>query len=187
MKLQLDKSEFLQKELIHLGYIITEEGIRSDSSKLIAVKDFPVPKKIKDIQSFIGLAGYYRKFIENFSKIAKQSMKSFLTSLTKKGVAFDWKIEQQNAFELLKVKLTTAPILSYPDFTQEFVVTTDVSDLAIGAVLSQGPVSQNRPIAYASRILNKAERNYNTTEKELLAIVWAVKYFRLYLYDTIFK
>ena len=77
-------------------------------------------------------------------------------------------MEQQNAFELLKVKLTIAPILSYPDFIREFMVTTDALDLAIGIVLSQGPVGQDRPIAYASRILNKADRNYNTTEKELL-------------------
>ena len=83
-------------------------------------------------------------------------------------------MEQQNAFELLKVKPTTASVLSYPDFTREFLLITYASDLTIGVVLSQGPVDQDRPIAYASRILNKAEQNYNTTEKELLAIVWAV-------------
>jgi len=138
-----------------------------------------VPKEIKDIQLFIGLAGYYRKFIENFSKIAKS-----LINLTKKRITLDWKMEQQN--ELLKVKLTTAFILSYPYLTREFLVTTDASDLAIGAVLSQGPVGQDCPITYASRILNKVEQNYNTTEKELLAIFWAVKYFCLYLYSTTF-
>jgi len=87
----------------------------------------------------------------------------------------------------LKEKLTTAPVLNYPDFQREFLVTTDASDYAIGAVLSQGPIGQDRPIVYASRILCKAEQNYNTTEKELLAIVWAVKYFRPYLYGTRFK
>jgi len=105
-----------------------------------------------------------------------------LTKLTKKGENFNWTVEQQNSFQLLKEKLTTAPILNYPDFQQEFVVTTDTSDYAIGAMLSQGPAGQDRPITYASRILCKAEQNYNTTEKELLAIVWAVKYFRPYLY-----
>jgi len=99
----------VSKEVIYLRHIITEEGIRSDLNKLSAIKNFPVSKKIKDIQSFIGLVRYYRKFIENFSKIAKS-----LTSLTKKGVTFDWKMEQQNEFKLLKVKLTTVPILSYP-------------------------------------------------------------------------
>ncbi|KAM0730356.1 Retrovirus-related Pol polyprotein from transposon 412 [Formica fusca] len=96
-------------------------------------------------------------------------------------------MEQQNAFEILKEKLMTTPVLKYPDFTQEFIVTTDASDYAIGAVLSQGKVGNDRPIAYASRILSRAEQNYNTTEKELLAIVWAVKHFRPYVYGTKFK
>jgi len=182
LKLQPDKCEFLRKEVIYLGHIITEDGIRPDPSKLYAVEKFPVPRKIKDVQSFLGLAGYYRKFIKDFSKIAKP-----LTKLIKKGEKFSWTAEQQNSFQLLKEKLTTAPVLNYPDFQQEFLVTTDASDYAIGAVLSQGPVGQDRPIAYASRILCKAEQNYNTTEKELLAIVWAVKYFRPYLYGTRFK
>ena len=95
-------------------------------------------------------------------------------------------MEQQNAFDTLKEKLITAPVLKYPDFAQEFLLTTDASDYAIGAVLSQGTVGQDRPIAYASRVLSQAEQNYNTTEKELLAIVWAVKHFRPYLYGTKF-
>ncbi|KAM0735324.1 Transposon Ty3-I Gag-Pol polyprotein [Formica fusca] len=153
-----------------------------DPSKLKAVREFPTPTKVKEIQIFIGLAGYYRKFIENFSKIAKS-----LTKLTKKGEKFEWVGEQQNAFETLKNKLITAPVLKYPDFSQEFLLTTDASDYAIGAILCQGEVGQDRPIAYASRILSRAEHNYNTTEKELLAIVWAVKYYRPYLYGTKFK
>ncbi|XP_011639428.1 uncharacterized protein LOC105428693 [Pogonomyrmex barbatus] len=92
-----------------------------------------MPKKVKDVQSFIGLAGYYRKFIEDFSRIAKP-----LTKLTKKGEKFEWTETQQNAFDMLKNKLTTASILKYPDFTREFLLTTDASDYAIGAVLSQG-------------------------------------------------
>jgi len=95
-------------------------------------------------------------------------------------------MKQQTAFDILKGKLTTAPVLRYPDFTRQFTIATDASDYAIGAVLSQGSVGQDRPIAYASRILNKAEQNYNTTEKELLAIVWAVKHFRPYIYGTKF-
>jgi len=97
-----------------------------------------VPRKRKDVQSFLGLAEYYRKFIEDFSKIAKT-----LTKLTKKGEKFNWMAEQQNAFQSLKEKLTTAPVLNYPDFQREFLVTTDASDYAIGAVLSQGPVGQD--------------------------------------------
>jgi len=139
LKLQPDKCEFLRKEVIYLGHIITKDGIRPDPSKLHAVKNFLTPKKVKDVQSFLGLAGYYRKFIENFSKIAKP-----LVRLTKKGAKFNWTAEQQNSFQLLKEKLTTAPVLSYPDFQREFLVTTDASDYAIGAVLSQGPVGQER-------------------------------------------
>jgi len=181
LKLQVEKCEFLRKEVTYLGHIISEDGISPDPAKLSAVKNFPTSKKVKDVQSFIRLAGYYRKFIKNFSKIAKP-----LTMLTKKDNKFNWNTEQQNAFDSLKEKLTSAPVLSYPDFTRQFLITTDASDYAIGAILSQGPVDQDRPIAYASRILNKAEQNYNTTEKELLAIVWAVKHFRPYVYGTKF-
>jgi len=99
---------------------------------------------------------------------------------------FNWTKEQQKAFDVLKEKLTTAPVLHYPDFTRQFTITTDASDYAIGAVLSQGPIGQDCSIAYASRILNKAEQNYNTTEKELLAIVWAVKHFRPHVYGIKF-
>jgi len=166
--------------VIYLGHIIIKDGIRSDPSN--AVENFSASKKIKDVQSFLGLAGYYRKFIENFSKIAK-----FLPKLIKKGDKFNWTAEQQNSFQLLKEKLITASVLNYPDFQQEFLITTDTSDFAIGPVLSQGPVGQDRPLAYASRILYKAEQNYNTIEKELLVIVWAVKYFRPYLYGMKFK
>ncbi|KAL6419702.1 hypothetical protein ACFW04_011267 [Cataglyphis niger] len=133
LKLQSDKCEFLRKEVIYLGHIISENGISPDPSKLIAIKEFPTPKKVKDVQSFIGLAGYYRKFMEDFSKIAKP-----LTKLTKKIEKFEWTTEQQNAFEILKEKLMTAPVLRFPDFNQEFIVITDASDYAIGVVLSQG-------------------------------------------------
>jgi len=92
--------------------------------------------------------------------------------------------EQQNVFNTLKENLTFASVLNYPDFSRQFLITTDGLDYAIGAVLSQGPVGQDRPIAYASRILNKTGQNYNTTEKELLAIICAVKYFRHYIYGT---
>jgi len=106
--------------------------------------------------------------------------------LTKKNRKFNWSMEQQNALDTLKEKLTSAPVLNYPDSSRQFLITTDASDYTIGAVLSQRSVGQDRPIAYASRILNKAEQNYNTIEKELLAIVWAVKHFRPYVYGTKF-
>lgn len=182
LRLQPDKCEFLRKEVTYLGHVITEAGIIPDPEKLKAVESFPSPQRIKDIQSFIGLAGYYRRFIKDFSKIAKP-----LTKLTKKGTKFEWTTEQQKAFDHLKEKLITAPILKYPNFNETFILTTDASDYALGAVLSQGVIGRDHPIAYASRVLSRAEQNYNTTERELLAIVWAVKHFRPYLYGTKFK
>ncbi|MCI0564136.1 MAG: reverse transcriptase domain-containing protein, partial [Nitrososphaera sp.] len=177
LKLQPDKCEFLRKEVNFLGHVITSDGIKADPEKIRAVKQFPIPKAVKDVQAFLGLAGYYRRFIRNFSSLAKP-----LTHLLKKEVKFGWTSREQEAFENLKKTLTTAPILQYPDFEQPFIVTTDASDKAIGAVLSQGIIGSDLPIAYASRTLNSAEGNYSTTEKELLAIVWAVNHFRPYVY-----
>ena len=182
LKLQPDKCEFLRKETAYLGHVITENGIKPDPSKIDAVRNFPIPRGVKDIQSFLGLAGYYRRFIEHFSQIAKP-----LTQLLKKDQAFRWTAQEQEAFEILKEKLTTTPILQYPDFSKPLVLTTDASGKAIGVVLSQGKIGQDLPIAYASRVLNKAEENYSTIEKELLAIVWATQHFRPYVYGTKFK
>jgi len=136
---------------------------------------------VVDVKSFLGLAGYYRRFIPNFSLIAKP-----LTTLLKKDTEFIWTDLCQNAFLELKQLLSQQPILQYPDFSRPFIVTTDASNVAVGAILSQGKVGSDLPIAYVSRTLNKAEKNYNTTEKELLAIVWAVKQFRPYLFGRRF-
>ena len=114
-------------------------------------------------------------------------MASPLYKLLKRDAKFEWSQEQDHAFERLKAKLTSQPILQYLDFCKEFVLTTDASNTGLGAVLSQGPLGKDLPIAYASRSLNKAEINYVTSEKELLAIVWATNYFRLYLYGRHFK
>lgn len=182
MRLHPDKCEFLRKECCYLGHIITENGVKPDPKKIDIVQNFPVPKNQKQIKSFLGLIGYYRKFVENFSKIAKP-----LTELLKKNKEFIWTSLQQNAFEILKNILTTKPLLAYPDFEKEFILTTDASQNAIGAILSQGEIFSDKPIAYASRTLNKAELNYSVTEKEALAIIWAVNYFRHYLYGRKFK
>lgn len=130
----------------------------------------------------MGLAGYYRKFIKIFAKIAKP-----LNSLFKEGAEYNWGTEQEEAFNTLKNILTSQSVLQYPDFSKEFVLTTDASTEALGAILSQGEIGKDRPIAYASRTLNKAERNYSTSKQELLAIVWAVKQFRPYLWGKHFN
>lgn len=177
LKLQPDKCEFLRREVCYLGHVITEQGVKPNPEKIKAVTEFPVPKTPKDIKSFLGLVSYYRRFIPDFSKTAKA-----LTNLLKKDIPFKWENQQQLAFDTLKQKLTTAPLLIYPDFSQQFILTCDASNYAIGAVLSQGPVGKDQPVAFASRTLNKSECNYSTTEKELLAILFGCKTFRPYLY-----
>lgn len=182
LKLQPDKCEFLRREVTFLGHVICEDGVKPDPSKLEAIKNFPTPKNLKEIQSFLGLTGYYRKFINNYSKLALP-----LTNSLRKDENFKWSELEQNSFENLKNKLLTPPILIYPNFDREFILTTDASSYAVGAILSQKLDGRDHPIAYASRKLNKAESNYSTIEKELLAIIWAIKHFRPYLYGKHFK
>lgn len=157
-------------------------GVKSNPDKIEAVKTFPIPRTQKEIKSFLGLAGYYRRFISNFAKISKP-----LTTCLKKGAKVVHNESFIKSFEQLKELLINAPILKYPDFTKPFVLTTDASNVALGAVLSQGNPPNDQPIAYASRTLNDTEQRYSTIEKELLGIVSACKYFRPYLYSQKFK
>jgi hypothetical protein len=182
LKIEPDKCEFLKQELNYLGQVVTAEGVKPDARKTEAVIKFPTPKSQKDIKSFLGLAGYYRKFIADFSAIARP-----LTDLLKKDKEWNWFEKEKTSFELLKFKLTNAPLLQYPDFNKPFILTTYASGYAIGAILSQGKLGQDKPIAYASRTLNNAEINYATVEKELLAIVWACMHFRPYLLGRKFQ
>lgn len=182
LSLQPDKCEFFKRELTYLGHIISDKGVRPNPEKIKAIEQYPVPKNHKQIKQFLGLVGYYRRFIKNFSEITQP-----FTSLLRKNVPFKWEMRQQINYEKLKQLLLREPILQYPDFDKEFLLTTDASNEGIGAILSQGEVGSDLPVAYASRTLNKAERNYDTTEKELLAIIWAVKHFRPYLYGKQFK
>ncbi|CAG9128375.1 unnamed protein product [Plutella xylostella] len=181
LKLQPDKCEFLRKEVAYLGHIISDQGIKPNPDKIKAVQNFPQPKTTKQIKAFLGLAGYYRRFINNFSDITKP-----LTKLLKKNAKYIWTEECTKAMEKCKELLTTAPILQYPDFEKEFIVTTDASQYAIGGILSQGKVGEDKPIAYASRTLNESETRYSTIERELLAIKWCIKHFRPYLFGRKF-
>jgi hypothetical protein len=182
LKLQPDKCEFLRKEVNYLGHQITEFGVKPDPQKVSAVAQFPTPTTARQLKTFCGMISYYRRFIPNCSKIA-----SPLHKLLKRDARFEWNTEQEHAFQYLKNKLTSQPILQYPDFSKTFILTTDASNTGIGAVLSQGIVGKDLPVAYASRKLNKAEINYTVSEKELLAIVWATRYFRPYLYGRRFQ
>ena len=179
--LQPEKCRFLCKEIVYLGHAISENGVKPDPKKVEAVAKFPVPKGRKNVKQFLGLSGYYRRFIQNFATVAKP-----LTKLLKKNIQFHWTNEAQLAFDRLKEILCCKPLLQYPDFSKPFVVTTDSSSFALGAVLSQGPIGQDLPIAYASRTMNSAELNYTTTEQELLAITFAIKQFRPYIYGQKF-
>lgn len=181
LKLQPEKCTFLQKKITYLGHVISEKGIEPDPSKIECIKNYPRPTNIKEIQAFLGLANYYRRFINDFSKTTQP-----INQVLKKGVKFDWSNEAENAFTTLKNQLTHPKFLQFPNFEKEFLLTTDASGFAIGAVLSQGEIGSDLPISYASRSLNRAEKNYSTIEKELLAIVWAVHNFRPYLYGRTF-
>ena len=182
LKLHPDKCEFLKREVCYLGHLITDKGIRPDPEKVKSVQNFPVPTNTKQVKPFLGLAGYYRRFVQNFSSISKP-----INNLLKKNVPFDWTTSVQLAFEKLKSILSDDSVLQYPDFSKPFNLTTDASGTGIGAILSQQTKTGDQPIAYASRSLNKAELNYSTTDKELLAIVWSVQHFRPYLYGREFN
>ena len=157
--------------------MINENGVYPDPKKIEAIKNFPVPRNQKNIKQFLGLASYYYRFIGSFSNIVK-----LLTNLLKNEGEFKWNQKEQDSFSTLKNMLCKESVLQYPDFSKSFVVTTDASGTAIGAILNQGPIGKDRSISYTSRVLNNAEKNYSTIEKELLAIVYAVRHFRCYLY-----
>ena len=123
--LQVDKCEFLCREVAYLGHLIGEDGVRLDSQKLMFVKNFPTPKNLKNIRQFLGLAGYYRRFVPNFSKIA-----SPLSNMLKKNASFNWNEDAQESFEQLRELLCKEPILQLPNFEHEFILTTDASDYA---------------------------------------------------------
>ena len=166
------KSKFAQTEIQYLGHVVNAQGIRPDPKKVSAVQSWPVPQNVHDVRSFLGLCNYFRKFIDHYSSIAVP-----LTNLTKKSVGWDWTGRCQDAFEKLKRSLIEAPLLRTPDEKKPYEVVTDASDYGLGAVLLQ----EGHPIAFESRKLNSAELNYTVTEKEMLAVVHALRVWRCYL------
>ena len=165
-----------RKEVNFLGHIVSGDGIRCDPSKISAVKDWETPASVAEVRSFLGLASYYRKFVEGFATIA-----SPLHDLLRKNSKFVWTDTCQEAFSTLKERLTGAPVLAYPEGEGQFILDTDASGYGIGAVLSQVQEGQEKVIAYASKALNKSQRRYCTTYRELLAAVVFIKHFRSYL------
>jgi hypothetical protein len=181
LKLKLEKCPFMQKSVNYLGHVIKPE----DPAKIEKIVNYKVPTSADGVRSFLGLIGYYRRFVPNFGSIAKP-----LTLKTHKDLAkkkFIWTEADQKAFEDLRNRLITPPIFAYPNFDEKILLFTDACDYGIGVVFSQVQNEKEHPIAYASRQLKDAETRYHTTEKEALAIVYAIEHFKHYLQDKPFE
>ncbi|GKC67541.1 reverse transcriptase domain-containing protein [Tanacetum coccineum] len=174
--LNWEKCHFMVKEGIILGYKISKSGIEVDKAKVDVIAKLPHPTFVKGVQSFLGHAGFYRRFIQAFSKIARP-----ITHLLEKETLFIFSKECIEAFNILKKKLTEDPILVAPDWDLPFEIMCDASDYAVGAVLGQRKTKNFQPIHYASKTMTDAQAHYTTTEKELLAVVYAFEKFRPYL------
>jgi hypothetical protein len=182
LKIKPSKSVFFQKSVRYLGYLVTTDGIQPDPDKVNKVTEWPVPSSVREVQQFIGFASYYRRFVKDFSTIARP-----LHQLSQRGVHFNWSKECNDAFSMLRVCLSSSPVLAYPDFSRTFTLDTDASDKGIGAVLSQlDDEGRERVIVYGSHLLTKPERRYCVTRRELLAAVFFIKQFRSYLYGREF-
>lgn len=170
------KVQFGKKLIKFLGHQVSENGLQVDPEKTSAIHNLPVPKNIKQVKSFLGMAAFYAKFIHNFAELAAP-----LNNLKKKHVAFKIGPEQQEAVNQIKQALTSSPVLRFPDFSKPFILQTDASGLCLGSVLLQEFSDGLHPIQYASRRLNDAEKKYSAYELETLSCVWAMEKFKSYL------
>jgi hypothetical protein len=173
---KLNKCEFGKTSVEFLGHVLSADGVRTDPNKIKVIESWPAPSNLNELRSFLGLASYYRRFIRGHSKIAGP-----LIRLTKKDVPFIWTKEEQGAFETLKRALVTAPVLRSPDPALPYTVTTDASDFAVGAVLSQDDGTGDRPVAFTSSTLNATRQRYSAYDKEMFAILEALRVWRPYL------
>ncbi|XP_031112037.1 uncharacterized protein LOC116016008 [Ipomoea triloba] len=174
--LNYEKCHFMVSQGIVLGHVISAKGIEVDKAKVDLIVNLPYPTKVREVRSFLGHAGFYRRFIKDFSRIAVP-----LSKLLQKEVTFEFGKECQEAFDKLKALLTSAPIIQPPNWELPFEIMCDASNYAVGAVLGQKVGKQSHVIYYASRTLNTAQCSYSTTEKELLAVIFALDKFRSYL------
>ncbi|CAB4441358.1 unnamed protein product [Rhizophagus irregularis] len=174
---EIKECKFGERNIEFLGYIVGRDGLKLDVKKVEKIKEIKIPETVTQVRSFLGLCSYYRRFIKNFARIAKP-----LYYLVKKEVPFEWTEKQQEAFKELKIRLMEKPVLDHPNFEKEFILITDASEEGLGAVLSQkNEENKEFVIAYASRSLVGAEKNYAITELEYLAIFWGIKYFHKFL------
>ena len=181
LKLKPSKCHLFQTKVDYLGHVVSKHGVATDPTKVNAVANWPVPKNLSELRAFLGTVGYYRQYVDGFASTARP-----LTKLTGKDTKFQWSEECQVAFNSLKQALISAPVLGYPDPALEYILDTDASLEGIGAVLSQVQGGKERVISYYSRALDKSERNYCVTRRELLAVVMAVAHYRPYLYGKKF-
>lgn len=184
LSVNLEKCQFCRSSLSFLGFVIDKNGLRTDPSKVESILKTPSPKNTTEVRRLIGILQWYRRFIRDFSTISEP-----ITSLIKgrkKGLPIKWTDEAENAFQLLKERLVSAPILTTPRWDKPFFIQTDASDVGIGAVLFQEDGGFEHPVAYASRKLTKAERKYTVTERECLAVLFGVEKFRGYVEGTPF-
>ncbi|GFX41007.1 retrovirus-related Pol polyprotein from transposon opus [Trichonephila clavipes] len=172
LTLNKDKCKFGYEKLKYLGLIINKEGIKTDETKVKAIFELKPPCYSKEVSKFLGMSQWYAKFIKNYADICEP-----LYNLKRKLKRFMWSIEAQKAFNAVKVAITKAPVLKFPDFKKPFELFTDASSIGAGAVLNQ----EQRPVVFASCTLSAAERNYTVTVRECLAVVWALNKFRTYL------
>ena len=176
LKINPAKCSFFQTKVQFLGHIVSKDGLQVDPEKVDVVKKFPIPKTQTEVKSFLGLASYYRRYVSNFAAIARPLHKASETSSV-----FTWTEEAQDAFETLKTRLTSTPILAFPCLQQPFILYTDASQFAMGAVLAQVQDGMEKAICYASKALSKSQTKYSATRRELLAIVTFTRHFRHYL------
>ena len=179
---KLNKCEIFMKQVSFLGHLITQDGIYMEQEKIKSIIDWPIPKSVTEVRSFLGLAGFYRKFIKNYSQ-----MTSIINDLLQKNVPFVWTSKHTEAFETIKQAVVSAPVLKTPDSSLPFVVTVDASGYAVGASLSQDQGKGLQPIAFMSKKMLPAERNYPVHEQELLAVILALREWRHYLHGQKFK
>lgn len=184
LTVNLKKCEFCRPSLKFLGFVVDQEGLRTDPDKVSAILKFPTPKTTTEIKRLIGLVSWYRRFVKNFSSIS--SPINALLHGRKKGQSIVWTPEAEAAFSEIKTRLTSAPILASPDFSRQFVIQCDASDVGIGVVLYQESDGAEHPIAYASKSLTKAQKSYSVTEKELIAVLFGIEKFRSYVEGTHF-
>lgn len=179
--LNQDKCHLCKPQLRYLGYVVDSHGLRVDPDKVEAILKIPIPKSQKSVRQFCGTASWYRRFIPDFATRMYP-----LTNLLKRNKKFNWSDEAQQAFEDIRGCLIKAPILTCPNFELPFIVSCDASGVGVGAVLSQKTEQGEQVIAYASRTLTKAEQKYSATERECIAVIWAVERFRPYIEGTHF-